>query len=47
VAEFIASFGRAAREGQLAARSDAVEQLTGRPPKSVRELLEASLSPAS
>jgi NAD(P)H dehydrogenase (quinone) len=44
VAQFIASFGRAAREGQLAASSDAVERLTGSPPQSFRELLEASVT---
>ena len=41
VAQFLASFGRAAREGQLATRSDDFEQLTGRPPQRFRDLLEA------
>ena len=39
VAWFLASFGRAAREGQLAVRSDVVEELTGRAPRSLRDLL--------
>lgn len=43
VAEFIASFGRAGREGQLATVSNAVEELTGRPARPFRELLEALL----
>ena len=43
VAEFIASFGRAGREGQLATVSNAVEELTGTPARPFRELLEALL----
>jgi NAD(P)H dehydrogenase (quinone) len=43
VAQFIASFGRAGREGQLSTVSNAVEELTGRPPQRFRELLEALL----
>lgn len=43
VAQFIASFGRASREGQLATVSNAVEELTGSPPRHFREVLEALL----
>jgi NAD(P)H dehydrogenase (quinone) len=43
VAQFIASFGRAAREGQLATVSNAFEELTGRPPQRFRDLLKALL----
>ena len=43
VAQFIASFGRAGREGQLATVSNAVEELTGTPARPFRELLEALL----
>jgi len=43
VAEFIASFGRAAREGQLGSVSNTVEELTGKPAQPFRELLEALL----
>lgn len=43
VAQFIASFGRAAREGQLATVSNAFEELTGRPPQRFRDVLEALL----
>ena len=43
VAEFIASFGRAAREGQLATVSDDLEQLTGSPARPFRELVEPLL----
>jgi NAD(P)H dehydrogenase (quinone) len=39
VAQFIASFGRAAREGQLGLVSDDFERLTGRPPAPFRALL--------
>jgi NAD(P)H dehydrogenase (quinone) len=35
------TFGAAIREGFLAIRSDDVEKLTGRPPRSVRSLIEA------
>ncbi|NTW42563.1 MAG: NAD(P)H-binding protein [Cellulomonadaceae bacterium] len=34
------SFGRAIREGMMAVRSDAVETLTGRPPLTMRALME-------
>jgi NAD(P)H dehydrogenase (quinone) len=43
LARFLASFGQAAREGQLGVCTDAVEQLTGSPPRRFRELLEAAL----
>src|SRR5439155_6119137 len=43
IAEFLASFGRAAREGQLATVSGDFERLTGRRPKRFRELLEAAV----
>ena len=43
IAQFIASFGRAAREGQLATVSNEVQELTGRPPKPFRDLLKALL----
>jgi NAD(P)H dehydrogenase (quinone) len=44
VAEFIASFGRAAREGQLDTVSADFEQLTGRSPIRFRDLLQAALA---
>jgi NAD(P)H dehydrogenase (quinone) len=34
------SFGRAIREGFLAMRTDDVERLTGRPARSVRQMIE-------
>jgi NAD(P)H dehydrogenase (quinone) len=42
IAEFIATFGRAVREGALAELSTAVADLTGRPGRSVRDLLAAA-----
>jgi NAD(P)H dehydrogenase (quinone) len=42
-AELVASFGRAVREGYLASRTNAVAELTGRPPQTLREVLEAKL----
>jgi NAD(P)H dehydrogenase (quinone) len=42
IAEFLASFGRAAREGQLGLVSDDFERLTGRPPAAFRTLLEGA-----
>jgi NAD(P)H dehydrogenase (quinone) len=39
----LVSFGRAIRDGWLAVCSDDVQRLTGRPARSTRELLEASL----
>jgi len=38
-ARLVASFGRAIREGHFARVSDAVERLTGRPARSVRDVL--------
>ena len=40
----LVSFGRAIRDGWLAVCSDEVQRLTGRPARSMRELLEASLA---
>ena len=37
----IASYGRAIREGYLGEASGAVENLTGHPPRSLREVFEA------
>jgi NAD(P)H dehydrogenase (quinone) len=37
----IATYGRAIREGHIDGTSDAVENLTGRPPRSLREVFEA------
>ncbi|HET6869501.1 MAG TPA: NAD(P)H-binding protein [Solirubrobacteraceae bacterium] len=42
-AKLVASFGRSIREGYMASRSDVVEQLTGRPPRALRSVLEAGL----
>lgn len=41
-AQGMASFGRATREGHLAVVSSAVEELTGRQPKSLREVLRTA-----
>jgi NAD(P)H dehydrogenase (quinone) len=38
-AELVASFGRSIREGYMSACTDHVEQLTGRPPRSLRQVL--------
>jgi NAD(P)H dehydrogenase (quinone) len=43
----LVSFGRAIRDGWLAVCSDDVQRLTGRPARSMRELLEASLAPVA
>jgi NAD(P)H dehydrogenase (quinone) len=43
VAQFIASFGRAGREGHLSTVSNAVAELTGSPPLHFRDVLEALL----
>jgi NAD(P)H dehydrogenase (quinone) len=43
-AQAIASFGTAIREGVLEALSSHVEDLTGRPPRSLRDVLEAHRS---
>jgi NAD(P)H dehydrogenase (quinone) len=42
-AELVASFGRSIREGHMASRSDVVEQLTGRPPVTLRSVLQPAL----
>jgi NAD(P)H dehydrogenase (quinone) len=42
-AAVIASFGRAVREGYLDQLTDAVQQLAGRPPRSLREVVAAAL----
>jgi len=42
-AELVASFGRAIREGYLDVQSDAVAKLAGRPPRTLREVLEPQL----
>jgi len=42
-AELVASFGRAIREGWFATCTDTVKELTGRPPKALRDLLKAAL----
>ncbi|HET8697799.1 MAG TPA: NAD(P)H-binding protein [Gammaproteobacteria bacterium] len=44
-AELLASFGKAIREGYLDVRSGAVAKLTGRPPRTLREVLEPLLRP--
>lgn len=36
------SFGRAIREGMMAVRTDVVAQLTGRAPKTMRQLMETA-----
>jgi NAD(P)H dehydrogenase (quinone) len=41
IAQFVASFGKAAREGQLGLVSDDFEKLTGRPARAFRTLLDA------
>jgi NAD(P)H dehydrogenase (quinone) len=45
-AELVASFGRAIREGYMASCTDTVARLTGRPERTLREVLEAKLTPA-
>ena len=40
-ASAVATYGRAIREGYLGEASGAVENLTGRPPRSLREVFEA------
>jgi NAD(P)H dehydrogenase (quinone) len=42
-AELVASFGRSIREGYMSSRSDVVERLLGRPPRTLRSVLEAGL----
>ena len=46
-AELLASFGRAIREGYLDVRGDAVARLTGRRPRTLREVLEPHLRNAA
>jgi NAD(P)H dehydrogenase (quinone) len=41
IAQFLATFGRAIREGQLAVQSSTVQDLTGRAPRKLRDLLAA------
>jgi NAD(P)H dehydrogenase (quinone) len=43
-AQVIASFGRAIREGYLDQLTDAVEQLAGRPPRSLRDVVAPALA---
>jgi NAD(P)H dehydrogenase (quinone) len=43
-AQVIASFGRAVREGYLDQVSDAVQQLAGRPPRSLRDVVAPALA---
>jgi NAD(P)H dehydrogenase (quinone) len=40
-AALVASFGRSIREGYMASRTDAVARLTGRPARTLRQVLEA------
>ncbi|MGN6870602.1 MAG: NAD(P)H-binding protein [Solirubrobacteraceae bacterium] len=42
-AELVASFGRSIREGYMASRSDVVQRLTGRPPRTLRTVLEGAV----
>jgi NAD(P)H dehydrogenase (quinone) len=46
VAQLLAGFGRAVREGHLAQRSDAVQRLTGHPAVSVAAVVEPALAGA-
>jgi len=45
-AELVASFGRAIREGYLSSCTDVVEKVTGRPAKTLREVVAPKLKPA-
>jgi NAD(P)H dehydrogenase (quinone) len=45
-AELVASFGRAIREGYFASCTDTVAKLTGRPARTLREVLAEKLKPA-
>ena len=47
VAELLASFGAAARDGYADVVSDSVLELTGRPPTALRAVLESGLRPAN
>jgi NAD(P)H dehydrogenase (quinone) len=42
-AELVASFGRSIRDGYMASKSDVVERLTGRPPRTLRSVLEGAV----
>lgn len=46
-AELVASFGRSVRLGCQSAASDVVERLTGRPPRTLRSVLEQAAPPDS
>ncbi len=46
-AELVASFGRSIREGYMASHSDAIKKLTGRAPRSLREVLAPLRRPAA
>ena len=46
-AELIASFGRAIRDGYLDVRSEAVSKLTGRDPRTLRDVLAAHVGGAA
>lgn len=46
-AELVASFGRSIREGYQAGRTDVVERLTGRAPRTLRDVLAAAAPYAS
>jgi NAD(P)H dehydrogenase (quinone) len=43
-AELVASFGRSIREGFMESRTDAVAKLTGRAPRSLRDVLQRALA---
>jgi NAD(P)H dehydrogenase (quinone) len=45
-AELVASFGRAIRMGHMASCTDTVARLTGRPPRTLREVLAVRLKSA-
>jgi len=45
VAQIVADFGRATREGYLGEVTDTVERLTGRKPRTLREVLQVELPP--
>ena len=45
VAQIVADFGRATREGYLAEVTDTVQRLTGRAPRPLREVLQVELPP--
>ncbi|MEA2290610.1 MAG: hypothetical protein QOD55_2607 [Solirubrobacteraceae bacterium] len=47
VAQVFAAFGAAARDGYLASRTDGVRELTGSEPRSLRDVISASLTQAA